>query len=40
MKVMIEQNNMSRFCEKEILLDEVRDHCHLTCNYRGSAHNI
>ena len=31
--------NVCRFCEKEILSDKVRDHCHLTGNYRGPAHN-
>ena len=32
-------NNICRFCEKEILSDKVRDHCHLTGTYRGSAHS-
>ena len=32
-------NNTCRFCEKEILSDKVRDHCHLTGKYRGPAHN-
>ena len=32
-------NNIFRFCEKEILSDKVRDHCHLTGEYRGPAHN-
>ena len=32
-------NNFCRFCEKEILSDKVRDHCHLTGKYRGPAHN-
>ena len=32
-------NNICRFCEKEILSDKVRDHCHLTGNYRGPAHS-
>ena len=32
-------NNICRFCEKEILSDKVRDHCHLTGKYRGPAHN-
>ena len=32
-------NNICRFCEKEILCDKVRDHCHLTGKYRGPAHN-
>ena len=31
-------NNICRFCEKEILSDKVRDHCHLTGKYRGPAH--
>ena len=35
-----ENNNICRFCETEILSDKVRDHCHLTGKYRGSAHNI
>ena len=30
-------NNVSRFCEKEILIDKVRDHCHLIGSSRGSA---
>ena len=32
-------SNICRFCEKEILSDKVRDHCHLTGKYRGPAHN-
>ena len=32
-------NNICRFCEKEILSDKVRDHCHLTGKYRRPAHN-
>ena len=32
-------NIICRFCEKEILSDKVRDHCHLTCRYRGPAQN-
>ena len=31
--------NICRFCEKEILSDKVRDHCHSTESYRGAAHN-
>ena len=31
--------NICRFCEKEIISDKVRDHCHLTGKYRRSAHN-
>ena len=33
-------NNIFRFCEKEILSDKVRDHCHLTGKYRGPAQNV
>ena len=33
-------NNIFRFCEKEILSDKVHDHCHLTGKYRGPAHNV
>ena len=32
-------NSICRFCEKEILSDKVRDHCHLTGKNRGTAHN-
>ena len=32
-------NNICRFCEKEILSDKIRDHCHLTGKYRGPAHS-
>ena len=32
-------DTICRFCEKEILSDKVRDHCHLTGRYRGPAHN-
>ena len=32
-------NNICRFCEKEILSDKVRDHCHLTGEYRIPARN-
>ena len=31
-------NNICRFCEKEIISDKVRDHCHLTGKYRGPSH--
>ena len=33
-------NNICRFCEKNIECDKVRDHCHLTGKYRGSSHNV
>ena len=32
-------NNVCRFCEKNIESDKVRDHCHLTGNYRGPTHS-
>ena len=32
-------NKICQFCEKEILSNKVRDHCHLTGKYRGPAHN-
>ena len=32
-------DKICRICEKEILSDKVRDHCHLTGKYRGPAHN-
>ena len=34
-----DNNNICRFCEKEILSDKVCDHCHLTGKYRCPAHN-
>ena len=33
------RNNICRFCEKEILSDKFRDHCHLTGKYRGPVHS-
>ena len=35
-----ENKKICRYCEKEVLSDKVRDHCHLTGAYRGPAHNI
>ena len=32
-------SNICRFCEKEIISDEVKDHCHLTGKYKGPAHS-
>ena len=32
-------NNICRFCEKNIESGKVRDHCPLTVKYRGSAHS-
>ena len=34
-----EKIKICRFCEKEIISDKNRDHCHLTGKYRGPAHN-
>ena len=33
-------NNICRFCEKNIESDKVRDHCHLTGKYRAPSHNV
>ena len=35
-----EKNNICRFCEREILSDKVRDHCHLTGQNRGLSLNV
>ena len=35
----LDNNSICRFCEKELLSDKVRDHCHLTGKNRGPAHN-
>ena len=32
-------NSICRFCEKEVISDKVRDHCHLTGKYIGSTHS-
>ena len=32
-------NNICRLCEKNFECDKVRDHCHLTGEYRGPAHS-
>ena len=34
------KKNICRLCEKEIVSDKVRDHCHLRDKYRSSAHSI
>ena len=34
-----ENNNICRFCERNIESDKDRDHCHLTSKYKGPAHN-
>jgi len=34
-----ELTKVCHICEKELDNDKVRDHCHLTGNYRGAAHN-
>ena len=31
--------NTCQFCEKEISIGKVRDHCHLTGKYTGQSHN-
>ena len=38
MKIIFRNTNICWFCEKEILDNKVRDHCHLTGKYRGPAH--
>ena len=44
-KLLIEEDkedfdniNIGPVCEKELLCDEVREHCHLTGKNRGPAH--
>ena len=32
--------NLCRFCEKEIIDNKDRNHCHLTGKYKGPAHSI
>ena len=38
-KGSFENNNHCRFCKNEKTDNKVRDHCHLTRKYRGSAHS-
>ena len=33
-------NNICRFCETNIECDKVKNHCHLTGDYRGVGHTI
>ena len=39
MNNIIKTKNICRFCERDIETDKVRDHCHITGEYRGPAHN-
>ena len=39
MKYIIKIKNNCRFRDKNIESDKIRDHCHLTGNYRGVAHS-
>jgi hypothetical protein len=39
-KIDFETSNKCHICEKAILDDKVRDHCHVTGIYMGAAHNI
>ena len=32
-------DDVCRFCERNIICDKIRDHCHLTGKYGGPAHN-
>ena len=34
-----DNKNICEFCEKEIVSDKLRDHCHLAGEYRGPARN-
>ena len=36
-KEVFKNDSNCRFCEKEILVDKVRDHCHLASSHRGPA---
>ena len=36
---VFENITIRRFCEKEIIDNKVRDHCHLTGEYRSPIHN-
>ena len=38
-KINFENNSFCRVCEKEIISDKVRDHCHLTGKNGGVAQN-
>ena len=32
-------SHIFRICKKELNIDKVRDHCHITGKFRGAAHN-
>ena len=36
---LFDKAKICHFCNKELLKDKVRDHCHFTGEYRGAAHN-
>ena len=36
---LFDEAETCHICNKELLADKVRDHCHFTGHYRGAAHN-
>ena len=39
-KEVFDKISNCRFCEKEIISDKIRDHCHISGKYRGPAHSL
>ena len=38
-QISFDKAETCHICKKELLTDKVRDHCHFTGQYRGTAHN-
>ena len=39
-KLVYDNYTLSHICNEELGEDSVRDHCHLSCKFRGAAHEV
>ena len=39
-KAAYDNSTLCHICNEELGKDRVRDHCHLSCKFRGAAHEI
>ena len=39
-KLVYDNSTLCHICNEELGKDEVRDHCHLSCKFRGAAREV